>query len=263
MKNLFFTFFIIAALIFSCKKKDETPSTSTNSNGTPVTTGGTTTGSTPTPTNATSYYGFFTTGTYTSSIGSSSFASVNANAYFSNTAISYITTSSSVKVNKVELNGDSLIYINSTNPSSSNLYVQQNTPNLTTENWSIIGANSIPSFTYNNSALSPSCSNLNILQDSISKSAGFSITLNNVTNITSANVLLYNLGGGALPISKIITAGNNTINFTAGELSAFPTGTMSTLLAIIMENAHGVSVSGKSFKFSRAVQYSKYIKVNP
>lgn len=244
---------LIILILFgsSCKKKAGPPEPVPPSSGLPSADGSTS--------NATQFYGIFTTGNYTTvPIGGSAFTTTNARAYFSNQPVAYMYLASSVMVNKIFLNNDSLSY-----NTSYKYYVPNYPVNLATETWSVNGANGIGSFSYANNILEPTCSGLNTLPDSISKGTGFTVNINNIINSSYGSLIVFDGTGSTSGIySTPLNLGNNAITVSSTNLSALSTTTNGNI-AIVLSNKRAVIFSNKDFQFSRESQYNKHIKIRP
>lgn len=253
MRNLLFVILFFCSAVFSCKKEDKQPntSTSTGSGG-----GG---GNNPTPSSATTFFGIFTTGSYATIFSSTDTPtpSQSARAYFSNQSMQYSNISTAVTVNKVYLNDDSLNY-----NSSLKYYTDYFNVNLSTETWSVNGANGIGTFSINISTTTPSASPISF-QDSVSISTGFSVVVNNVSSITRGNLIVLdgtNTSNGF--VSKTLNAGNNTITFSAADLANL-TPTQSGYLVLALTNAKAYLILGKDYQFNKEAQRSMHFKIKP
>jgi len=240
----FICLFII--LLFTlCHKKDDKPATtSANSN----------TNNNPN----TPCYGFLTVSNYTTEAFGQSYSSAVSRAFFSSQASSYMNYSASVKVGDVSLNNNSLTY--------DSLYYGYSSYLDTipvSEAWSVNGANGIPSFTYANSEVFPSCDAVT-LPDTIKKSAGFSVNISNVENITSGTFIVYD-GSGSLTgsFTTSLHSGNNSISITPANLGNLTTNLSNAMLIVELENATVVSFSGKSFKFIHEAQKGRIMIIVP
>lgn len=235
---------------YSCKKKDTTPAPTNNSSNTPVADGS--------PSNATQFNGIFTTGTY-SSIASGTLPAYvvnSARVYFSSQPVSYVTYPTAVQVGKVYLNGDTLGY-----SSSYKEYINVLPVNLASETWSVNGANGIGTFTINVNPTTPSIGSAVNFPDSVSISSGFSLVVNNVSNTTKAQVVLYDGTSSANnTVSKTISNGNNSVSFSAAELSNLAITNNASLL-VILNNNKAFVFSSKDYQFNREIQISKTIKI--
>jgi hypothetical protein len=251
MKNQILLIIALGLLVFgACKKKDASPATPANT---------TTTGAPPadgSPTNATSYYGIFTT-VINNHLDQTPPTSTLAFVWFGSQPYQFAYSPVAVKVNQLRLNGDTMWYYNITNEYNSWYPV-----NLATETWSVNGANGIPSFSYNVSTTQPSCTNYTSLPDSISKSAGFTVTVNNITNTTFATLDVFDGTGNLSGVySPTLAAGNNTITVTPSNLSGFVTGNTAAQITIVLSNKKAYTFGGKAFAFDRETQYTKKLKI--
>jgi hypothetical protein len=88
------------------------------------------------------------------------------------------------------------------------------------------------------------------------------MVINNVSNITSGDVFIYdgtgNLSGSYSPV---LTAGNNTITVSPSNLSGCATGNANAQISITLSNKKAYTFGGKAFAFDRQTQYTKKIKI--
>lgn len=249
MKKTILIIVLFSIAVLSCKKDDKSPATSTTNTAPPVD---------GTPSNATTFNGIFTCGSYTTSFTNNPpYVNENAYVYFSNTATQHMNSVTGIPVGKVYINNDTLTY-----SSSYKYYNSYNPVNLATETWSVVGANGIGSFSISINAITPACSPIAV-PDSISKSSGFSVNINNVTNIEKASVMVLD-GSSTITgfVSKNLSIGNNTVNFSSSELNLLAT-TNSAYFVIILSSDKAYYFSGKSYQFVREAQLTKEIKIKP
>ncbi len=244
---------VVGLIIISCKKEDKQPAPTTTN-----TTGGS--GSNYYPaSSATVFSGIFTTGNYVGStiVGSTTytFDANDARAYFSNSPQQYINTTTAVTVNKVYLNGDSLSY-----NSSYKYYTSINSVSLVSETWSVSGANGIGTFSITNNFITPSATGYLALPDSISLSSGFTVTINNVSNASSASIFLSDGGTGFYTAN--LQSGNNTLTITPANLSGVSTTTNGNL-ALLLSSKKAYTISSKDYQFNREFQFNKSVKIKP
>lgn len=241
-------------IVMSCKKEEKAPTT-TNTGG-----GGGGGGNNPTPSSASVFYGIFTTGNYSSIISNTAipFVSSSARAYFSSQPTQYSNNTTAVTVVNVGLNGDTLNY-----NSSYKYYVTSSSINLATETWSVNGANGIGTFSINISTSNPTVGSLSNLPDSVSISSGFSVAINSVANAGKAYFIILdgsNTVNGS--VTKILSAGNNNVNFSASDLIDL-TPTSTGYLVVALANSKAYLISGKDYQFNREAQFTKHIKIKP
>lgn len=253
MNKLFILILIISSTVFfSCKKDKTEPAPVTNTPIAPPADGS--------PSSATQFSGIFTSGNY-NTITSNTVAATPyamAKAYFTNQPTPYIYTATSVMVNKVYLNGDTVGY-----NATYKYYFVSSMVNLATETWSVNGANGIGSFSVNINAVNPGIDLPYNFPDSVSKSVGFTMVVNNVTNAAKANLFVHdgtNSVNGS--VSKMMVNGNNTITFSPADLANL-TVTNNGFIFIVLNNSKAFVYSGKDFQFNREAQYTKYIKIKP
>ena len=240
---------LISSLIFSCKKdvKTTTPSTNAIPNS-PYTTS-----------HASVYSGVFSSYSFTNIATSTSVLTASSSsAYFYNAPSANNMSGNMVAVyevilNSVPMNFDS-VYMD---------YSSSKPSNLQTEVWQVNGANGIPSFNYTCANNSPDCSNFNVIPDSISKSMGFTLTINGVVNLTATgfNVVISDASNSSLgQVSKPLYNGNNTVTFTPAELAPL-TLCNNGYISIDLENIQVLNFYGKDFKFIKSKSFSKNIKI--
>jgi hypothetical protein len=241
----------MALIISSCKKEDKQPSSSSTGGG-----GGG--GNSPAVSTATAHSGIFNLSTNTFVTSSGPFVGSSAYAYFSSTPEPAIYTATSVKVNSVYLNGDSLKF-----DTSQNFYLSYMPVNAALETWSVNGANGIGTFSFtNSSALMPSATNCNAIPATISKAAGFTVAIN-VSNASYAEFIVYDgTSSSTAMYSQTVHAGNNVITVTPANLAALSTCT-DGIIGLVMENKKAYTFSGKSYLFEKGAQYNQYLTITP
>jgi hypothetical protein len=260
MKTKLLVMVLFAGLIIlSCKKEDKQPAPTNNTGG-----GGGGGGGNNYPASSASVFsGIFTTGRYVGSFTSGT-TTVNfdinqASAYFSNTPMQYVNSSTAVKVSTVALNGDSLWY-----NSSSKYYLSNSTSSagigLASEAWSVTGANGIATFSVSNNFVTPSATGYTALPSTINKSSTYVFNINNVANSTSSEFLISDGASGIY--FKTLQSGNNTFTVSPSDLSSLATTTMGSM-ALILSNKKAYVISGKDYQFNREFQYNNTIQINP
>jgi hypothetical protein len=249
MKKIAFII-LLFAIFSSCKKKEPAPEVSNTGTNTPY--------STYTPSNATLFHGIFASSTYTQITGATIYTSKYTGAFFSNTPETGFNAQTGLQAGKVTVNNQELIY-------DGQLKNYRAIPpvDLKAQIWEVDGGNGIPAIKYMSINNTPDCADFNAIPDSISLSAGFTIDLNGVVNVTTGYIAIADGGTTSLgQVFKGVTIGNNTIAFTPAELSALQT-TNYGFMMIGLENVQTINISGKDLKFSKEQTYSKYIKIKP
>ncbi len=229
-------------LIFSCKKKDKTDTQDTPE----------------TPVIPTTFNGLLILGKYTYGFNNTNSVSDSARAYFSNEAIKAINAGAGLRAGSVFLNGDSLQYSN-----FNTLYMKIDPVSTDKETWQVTGANNIPAFTYVNTIPFPGSDPITSFPDTVRKSQGFSVTINNVTNAKNAFFVIED--GTHTPAgtySVTLKIGNNTVNVGSESLSGFSSGAGAYML-MVLENFSTSEFSSKFFKFSKETQYVRFVKIKP
>lgn len=240
MKNILLAITIITTLLTSCKKKEETS----------------------TPANATStsdpntFIGVFISGTYTNNISGTTNIGYGATARFYNQPSSNIYGANEINVNNLSVNNYTL--------TNNNMFVYAlisppSNINLTSDTWSVTGASGIPSFSSTNNHSFPNCDDFNVIPDSVSKTAGYSFNISNVSNMTWGVV---SFGVGSSAMTYTLSLGSNQINITPTQLAAMPIDTLGSI-NIQMQNAVTTTISGKNFRFIKEAQIIKRFKIKP
>jgi hypothetical protein len=244
-------------VVLSCRKKDPPPADDPTTTGT---TTATTSGSTtPTPTipvavvntTATTYSGFFTTGTYSIMPG---------NVFYSSAAAAFCDPPAAsaplpgIYAGRVKLNNDSLTYSSSGyNSSSVNL-------NLSSERWALHGGAKIPAFNFTNTLPGPTAQNIMNLPTSISKAAGVTINLGELTSVRSGTFVLSDGMNGN--IIRTFTGNSYSLEVTPGLLANFNNGSGSNIY-LTLENWLAASAMGKDFRFVKQSVLMLSVTVNP
>lgn len=238
-------FIAVTVYIVACKKKEQEvpidPATGCTS---------------CTPSYASTFVGFFKCGTYTVTAPlNTPTVSSRVDAYFSTTPVVVPTSASSTTINNVFFNSDTLHYTGTPYYYTNSLPVD-----LTSKTWSVNGANGIPSFSFKNLKDMPSYTTISVLPDTVRKSVGFALVVNNLKNITSASA--YISDGLVLQnvCSKALYAGTDTLYFTVSNLASLNTST-TAVITIFMENAFGVKVDNKDLKMSNESSYTKRVVI--
>ena len=138
--------------------------------------------------------------------------------------------------------------------------------NFNSEFWQVSGNSGIPSFNFFNNA-TPNCNSFHVIPDSISKSTGFTFSINGVVNVTTTGFefSLFDGMNGSLNIYKPIYNGNNQITISPAELSALSltTGGNNGSIYISFESIQDLNFYGSDFRFSKRNMFSKPIKICP
>jgi len=208
------------------------------------------------PSNASLFSGILRTGTYTTtSIAGTPTVIIRASAFFGEKPLSVPQVAHAVTVTAVEFNNDTLAY------SGHPFYYVKSPVSLATENWTITGANSIPSFQYKYLKEKPSFTSITGIPDTIKKNLGFTFILTNLEHATGATFLISD-GNDPSPkvITKALGVGTDTIRFAPSSLTALATST-NAYVSLVVENAQNVKVEGKDFKFAKDVHWTKKLVI--
>lgn len=241
MKKILFTITILSVLLSNCKKKEESPNPTTAS-------------STLDPN---TFVGVFITGTYTSNLAGTTSQFSGVTARFYHQPSSNIYQANEITLGGVKVNNDTLTNFG---VMGYQLMTPTTMTSLTVDTWSVTGGNGIQSFNHANNNPFPSCSNFNVLPDSVSKTNGYTFNINSISNMTWGVVSFGD--GVSNAFSYTLSSGTNTINITPSQLSAMATGTLGSI-NIQMQNAGTTSASGQNFRFIKEAQIIKRLKINP
>ncbi len=242
-----FTIAIFAAMFFvNCNKKQQETPIDPNTGCTNCT-----------PSTATKFHGFLKAGSYTTTAANATPTVVNrVSAFFSNDAISFPLVANSVTVNAVYFNSDTLDFTGSP-------YYYTSTSNLvlSSQTWSVNGANSIPSFTFKNLKNIPAYDSLTMLPDTLRKSLGFSFIVFGLRNASTATFIISDgLPSSPHILSKGLDIGTDTITFDTNLLSVLTASTPG-FMSLTIENSQPVKIEGKDFKFSKEISLLKNIYI--
>jgi hypothetical protein len=241
----------VILVITCCKKKDKEEEQVQTTTTTGSTTGSTT-GANPTPPVAAD--AILTVSDMTSSVGGFEVKGTSAQAAFYSAPKQAADPSGGVNAGKVKLNGDTLSWNGS---SYTSMFVPKSG-----SDWIVEGSSNFPGFNVTSTTKAPSYASAITVPDAVSKSAGFSIQINGLTNVTSAMVLFSDgsssLGGLVLVNLKL---GDNKIDFTPSMLSGMTPGNQA-LLDVMFENADSHSISGKTIRTTSARLFIKQLTLN-
>jgi hypothetical protein len=239
---------LAGCLVMACKKEEQQPVVNPASNSFR---------SSPyTITDATEFYGIFASSSFTMLYGNSTYKGDYSSAYFSNAPSTSFNMPTAVKVNEVSLNSEVMKW------DTDLLFYRASTPSgLEKEVWRVSGANGIPSFNFTSYNNAPNCSSFDIFPDSISKSAGFTVIIKGVVNITPTGYELSISDGSNSSlgnVSKPIYNGDNVITFSPAELMKLNL-TNGASIGFSLENVQSLNFYGKNFKFIKVRSFSKSI----
>jgi hypothetical protein len=249
MKNITLILILVSLVIFSCRKKEKeaTPATQTPIPDSPYSIS-----------TATLYSGIFISQTNTTVSSPTNITVTNGSlAFFSDSLVPYRNTVSSITVTNVSDNNNALtfdpIYV---------CYMTNILASLKNEVWQVDGTNGIPSFKYTNDSNTPDCSSFNNIPDSISISAGYTFSINNVVNSLSGASYISVGTVFQFFIDKPLNNGNNIITYTTADLGGLTPNSIG-LASILLENRKVVTIYGTDFQFVRINRFSKAIKILP
>jgi hypothetical protein len=248
-KIVFILSAILALIIFSCKKKENTPETPAVS-----TTGSTSTSTVP------AYYGvlysykmdMLFSGTLTPMNGYSG-AYFSPNTFINNTTISEGFTGSAPDAGTVTINS----IITKKTFSSGSYYFGDSTNTLlnSPHYWSVSGANGVPPISYTNTSARPAYTGYSALKDTIKLSQNNVLSL---TGISGADEIDINLFGGSGLASKNLAGDATNVTFTTADLSSVGTSTNGSIMINVYKNTYQ-AFGGKNYKFK--IGYTLYKQI--
>lgn len=253
MKKVFIILFTAAVCLSSCKKE--------KTSAQPVSAATLTTATATITTDPFSSYvscnGFLSSSVYIRAYKTNPFTIIEAQASF-NISPEIQPNANFLRVDTVNLNGDSLIAVKDAfqNP----MYYWQTIPDANSaQNWKVKGANGIPSFDFSYTEAAPSA-DFSKIPDSL-RIGNPVITINNVSNFTTASISISAYGVGGNYFSFNLHEGSNTIHISKGQINTFYPGAIQ--LFISLENYTYKTFEGKNFRFSKRLSYENKIVLKP
>lgn len=254
MKKITILFFA-AAFSYGISSCVKTPSTTVTPTPTP-----TSPSSTPTPTVA-SVDGVLVSlridvTTVTAGIPFSLITESAVASFYSTTGGTTMVDAGSVSVNSLSLTKQ-----------SSNSYYKTATLGMTPSdlsfssgsNWSVGGAGSIPSFTYNNSASFPSFTG-SVTDSVITRSSGLTISLSG--NVSNADSVILFVAAGSTSVVKVVSGSAASVTLSASELSGLPVVTNKTaFLEVIPYRVLLNTFSSKHYAFIKEYALVKSVNI--
>ncbi len=130
-------------------------------------------------------------------------------------------------------------------------------------NWNVSGYLSIATFSYSNGNPPPIFTATANIPDSISASAGFTVSVNGTSNCDLIRVFIT--GGTASTVfpNKLFSGNDTTIHFSPADLLGL-TSTTNGYLSVQLYKDHYRTIGGKRINFRSGVQYNNYhLKIKP
>jgi hypothetical protein len=198
------------------------------------------------------YSGAFVAGNYTvvNSFGTVTSSDVKVSFYPTPNANKMI--GPGMKVREVRLNGREMAF-----DETLKNYVEKNWDLDSEQIWAVEGDKYITSFNFRLNEPTPSCTNFNVIPDSVNLTDGFTLNIPGVTNATAgARIIIYN-GDYNEITSKPVSNGNNAVSFSSSDFAYF--GSKGFIL-IQLENNHAYNFYGQDFIFVKAKGFMKEVK---
>jgi hypothetical protein len=205
-------------------------------------------------------YGFLTMTTYSDMTGNSPLSYVSTNAFFTNIAAYQESGNGMVSVDSVYLNEQSVKSVKDAN--GNHMYYQNNYSSWPSQqNWIVFGANGIPTFTFSADVKNP-VADFSQLPDKINKNLVRTFKLNGVANITGGYATIADQSGKTYwNVSIIVREGTNYLCFPQEQIKLLGPGKAS--LTISLENTNVQTFNSKNIAFSKRLQYTKNIELEP
>jgi hypothetical protein len=240
-------------IIFSCKKKETSPSTPPTNSGSGSTTGGSTTGG-----NGTSQYqALFEIRKTTPKVNGqylSSFTNVEAHLQSSMVTNEVFDLFNYQDMGQVKLNTIVLkktaFFVNNYNDTT---YFNHTSPYV----WQINGSSNLSALNFTHTTRFPVSSNLNPIPDSVSKSAGLIIPLSSATFCDFVQLIFTGPQGSSVVSSKYVSSGASTVGYTAQEIGGFAIG--NGILTLNFVNDSLVNHNGKIINFRSTTGFTNQL----
>lgn len=244
-------FLFVGVLFFGCKKKESTPTETPSNTGV----GGTNTGNqNSNGSGTTNYDALFEVMVLTSKYngnflpGSTTCRAMLCAQTVTNEVLINFLNIGNVSLNNVtfanHLSTIYYYYVDSTYTSFSAPYT-----------WSVTGSSSFTAAAFTNTTSFPSFPNYTTIPDSISKAAGFSISLNGLTGCDFIQAQINGPSGSQYSAPKIIAGNAYAIAYSPSELTGMNTGSTGYLsLKFFKDNVQ--LINGKKINIRSAIGYS-------
>jgi hypothetical protein len=211
------------------------------------------------PANHVLCYGFLTMTTYHDLTRDTPFSYVSTNAFFTSIPDFQMNGNAIVTVDSVCLNQQSLKPIKDAN--GGHMYYQNDDVSWPSQQeWSIYGANGIPTFTVSADVKNPTA-DFSLVPDNMSKSLIKAFKIKRVANITGGSVTIFSREQSGGNVSVILREGSNEICFPEEQLKLISSGKATVF--ITLENTLTKTFGNKNFAFSKKLQFEKKITLNP
>lgn len=226
---------VFGLILFSCKKKDDAP-TEANTSSNPTGDYGT----------FTSVYNFFDFGS------GSIFEDSTIQAKFYDTPN---VTKTNISAGTVSVNTTALTMW--TGPI---VYNKMNGINMQSLSWQISGSGTIAATSFSYAPSYPKYSGQSALQDTVTKSMGFTLNINGISNTNQPTYITISQSG-ASTITKTVTGGSGTFTITPTDLSSFSNNNY-LIIRLSMFNYSNISLNSKTYGINanRTHEKSCYLK---
>lgn len=256
MKHLFLLIIFVIALIFSCKKKEESaPPNITTTGATAGTTAGTTTGGT-TGSAGISFNGMCTNQKSYSILGGTTYSITNAqnSAVFTNISINNFSLPSPPFLNSGNISLNTKIFKN-------NLYSYTDSTNTTASVpfvWTGTGS-TVPAFTVTNNNNYATYSDYVYWPDTIKKSQSFAITFTGLHSADEMQVLIFKSGSSSATSYTALTSAGS-VNIPISGLTALATTTTAIIQCNFYKN-NAQTIGTNLINFRTVTSFIKTVQV--
>lgn len=203
--------------------------------------------------------GFLIISTYSEIINSQFFKSVQCRAMFTKVPTWQEGGDSLTPVDSVQLNQQALASVVDT-LNVPMYYERMEDAMPAKQDWVVYGMNGIPSFSYSAAVENPEA-DFSQLPDVLSKSRVQAFMIKGVKNITGGSVSIALFGISGNNVSVKLQNGVNLICFPEEQLKSLGSG--EAMITVMMDNTITKEFGGKTFAFSKRLQFQKRLNLLP
>jgi hypothetical protein len=236
MKKLILPAIIILFItLIACNKKESAPAPATNNTTTTV--GGDN--------------GTFLSAYNVSQFGTTFYTDSTINATFFDSPYS---THNNISAGVVSVNNTTL------NATTSPInYYYTNNINFNVLNWQIAGNGTISATSFSYAPTHPSYTGYNVLPDTVTKSVGFNVVVNGVSNTNRpVYIFIAPTSGTGSVITKTIATAPATLNISSSELATY-TSSNTISIKVEMFNYSNITVNAKQYAINANRTFQKYL----
>lgn len=128
------------------------------------------------------------------------------------------------------------------------------------QSWSVSGSGTVTPFSESYQSNFPKYSGYNLLPDTVSKSAGFTLNINGISNCQAGSYLTINTSGAG--VYRSLTSNTMSIAFTSSDLANLnPNQTL--FIGVNLANSFSKEINGLNRGFSNIVYFTKHAYLKP